>query len=135
MAPLQTALADTTLKNQIDNDEAEFQGHVDSNWKVISVPHGGMSYFPPGRSEWLFKVLPGYLIGHILRAATQFQSTTSHTEPLYLASQFLGSSTVGPYTVHLKRIKSGHTMSNLLADFRQNVGSPSAGAGIDGWDI
>ena len=44
MAPLQAALADTTLKNQIINGEAEFQGHVDSNWRVISVPHGGVSY-------------------------------------------------------------------------------------------
>ncbi len=131
MAPLQVALADTTLKNQIDKDEAEFQGHVDSSWRVISVPHGGVSYFPPGRSESPFEVLPGYLLGHILRAATQFQSATSHKEPLYLASQFLGSSTVDPYTVHLKRIKTGHAMSNLLADFRQNVGSPSAGARID----
>ena len=135
MAPLQTALADTTLKDQINKDEAEFQGHVDSNWRVISVPHGGVSYFRPERSEWSFEVLPGYLLGHILRAATQFQSATSHKEPLYLASQFIGSSTIDPYTIHLKRIKSGHTMSNLLADFRQNVGSLSVGAGIDGWDF
>ena len=82
-----------------------------------------------------FEVFPGYLLGHILRAATQFQSVTSHKEPFYLTSQFLGSSSVDPYTVHLKRIKSGHTMSNLFADFRQNVGSPSAGARIDGCDI
>jgi hypothetical protein len=45
MAPLQVALADTTLKNQIGRDEAEFQGHVDSSWRVISVPHGGVSHF------------------------------------------------------------------------------------------
>ena len=94
-----------------------------------------VNYFPPGRSEWSFEMLLGYLLGHILRAATQFQSATSHKEPLYLASQFLGSSTVDPYTIHMKRIKSGHTMANLLADFRQNVGSPSPGAGIDGCDI
>jgi hypothetical protein len=133
MAPLQTALADTKLRNQINKDEAEFQGHVDASWRVRSIAHGGVSYFRPDRGEWPFEVLPGYLLGHILRAATQFQSATSHKEPLYLASQFMGPSTVDPYTIHLKRIKSGRTMSNLLADFRQNVGSLSAGAGIDGW--
>ena len=135
MAPLQTALADTTLRNQINKDEAEFQGQVDSNWRVISVPHGGVGCLRPDRREWSSEVFPGYLIGHVLRAATKFQSATPHKEPLYLASQFIGSSTVDPYTINLKRIKSGRTMSNLLADFRQNVGSLSAGAIIDRWDL
>ena len=55
MAPLQTALADTTLKNQINDDEAEFQGHVDSSWRVMSVPHGGVSYFVQAVANSLLK--------------------------------------------------------------------------------
>ena len=59
MAPLQTALADTTLKAQINNDEAEFHGHVDSSWRVISVPHGGVNDFVQTVENGLLKRFQG----------------------------------------------------------------------------
>ena len=58
MAPLQTALADTTLKKQINN-EAEFQGHVDSSWRVISVPHGGVNCSVRDAANGLLKWFQG----------------------------------------------------------------------------
>ena len=59
MAPLQTALADTTLKNQTNTDEAEFQGHVDPSWRVISIPHGGVNYSVQDVANGLLKWFQG----------------------------------------------------------------------------
>src|SRR5258708_37660031 len=59
MAPLQTALADTTLKNQTNDDEAEFQGRVDPTWRVISVLRGGVNHSVQHVANGLLKWLQG----------------------------------------------------------------------------
>ncbi|KIM23766.1 hypothetical protein M408DRAFT_332141 [Serendipita vermifera MAFF 305830] len=77
------------------------EGLIDPDWMVAVVPHGG------------------YLVALIIQACNLVQATTKQPEVLYLSTQFIGSSTPGPCTITIQRIKGGKNYSNLVAKLIQ----------------
>lgn len=86
--------------------EAQFEARIDGEWAVLVVPNGG------------------YLLGLLIQASTMFQEGSPLSEPLYLSAQFLGSTSVGPCTIVVNKIKSGKSYVNLTAKLVQKVRSP-----------
>lgn len=91
---------DTT---HVDRDllEAQFEARIDDEWMVLTVPNGG------------------YILGLVIQACTLLQEGSPQPEPLYLSSQFLGSTSVGPCTIIVSRVKSGKSYVNLTAKLVQ----------------
>lgn len=81
--------------------EAQFEARIDGEWAVLVVPNGG------------------YLLGLLIQASTMFQEGSPLSEPLYLSAQFLGSTSVGPCTIVVNKIKSGKSYVNLTAKLVQ----------------
>jgi Thioesterase-like superfamily len=63
----------------------------------------------------------GYLLGMMIDAATQFQSSSTHKDPLHTTVHFLSSVAVGPLEIHVKRLRAGKMLSSLTVDIVQGV--------------
>ncbi|KAJ7601035.1 thioesterase-like superfamily-domain-containing protein [Mycena floridula] len=99
MAPFQEA-ASTKLVS-LSEDLAVFEGLVDAEWTIASVPNGG------------------FIVALILDACIQLQAGTPHTDPLHVTVHYLDASEVIPFQISIRKVKSGRSFVNLEAKFVQ----------------
>lgn len=78
-----------------------YTGDIDKEWLVGSVPNGG------------------YLLALIIEACLQYQSTSTHRDPIHVTAHFLRSSSVEPYEIRVHAVKSGKGFTNLVAKLVQ----------------
>ncbi|CAA7262979.1 unnamed protein product [Cyclocybe aegerita] len=106
MAPLNAAVkvrpidANAGPKDK-DRHNKLYAGNVDPDWTVGSVTNGG------------------YALALVLEACMQFQSTTSHVDPIHITAHFLRATVPSPFTVRVRTVKIGAGFTNLTADFMQ----------------
>ncbi|PVG01688.1 hypothetical protein CPB86DRAFT_834002 [Serendipita vermifera] len=81
--------------------EVVVEGKIDEDWLIGFVPNGG------------------YLLGLVLQACNLVQADTNLVHPIYISSQFLGSSTAGACSIIVRRIKPGKNFTNLTAELCQ----------------
>ncbi|KAK2465713.1 hypothetical protein APHAL10511_002257 [Amanita phalloides] len=78
-----------------------YSGNIDPEWSVAAVPNGG------------------YVLALLVEACVQYQSTTAHKNPLHVTAHFLQASSVIPFEIHVRVIKSGKSFTNLMAELAQ----------------
>ncbi|EAU80644.1 hypothetical protein CC1G_13202 [Coprinopsis cinerea okayama7 len=106
MAPFNQAV---TVHRKGPQDAANFEGRtvdyegiMDPTWNIGNVPCGG------------------YSLALILEACIQHQEKTEHIDPLHISSHFLKPTTSAlPFLVRVRTVKTGKTITNLLADLIQ----------------
>ncbi|KAF9533078.1 thioesterase-like superfamily-domain-containing protein [Crepidotus variabilis] len=105
MAPLSKALV--LAPSILFQDGQDFYGQADKEWGVITATKQNNTY-------------GGYLLALILEACIQFQSSTTHTDPIHLTAHFLRKTLAGPVTVRINRVKAGLALTNITAELLQN---------------
>ncbi|KAF8158188.1 thioesterase-like superfamily-domain-containing protein [Crassisporium funariophilum] len=78
-----------------------YGGVVDPDWSVGSVANGG------------------YVLALILEACIQFQSSTTHLDPIHVTAHYLRPTFIAPFTVCVRPIKTGSGFTNLSAELLQ----------------
>ncbi|KAM0789381.1 hypothetical protein ACM66B_000210 [Microbotryomycetes sp. NB124-2] len=101
MAPLYKARETKQIKT--NGDSANYSASIDLDWSVFRNPHGG------------------YLLAIILDAVSRYQqhSKPFHPDPAHLVCHFLTGAVEGEATVHIKRVRTGKSWTNLYAELRQ----------------
>lgn len=97
MQPTSTLKPIEVDKTMREEGSFTMEANVDEEWSVGVVPNGG------------------YLVALMIRACSIVQRETPHDEPVYLSTQYLGSSTSGPCTITVKRVKRNNDFSNIVA--------------------
>ncbi|KAF8964417.1 thioesterase-like superfamily-domain-containing protein [Flammula alnicola] len=87
--------------NNVSNDSKLYSGIVDPEWTIGSVANGG------------------YVLGLILEACIQYQSSTPHVDPLHVTAYYLRTTFTAPFTVCVRTVKTGSGFTNLTADLVQ----------------
>jgi hypothetical protein len=83
-------------------DATTFEARLDPQWTVIGRPNGG------------------YLLAVLARAAAQTLDDVDHRHPLAASAHFLDSTSVGPATVTVDRLRVGRNVSQARARLEQN---------------
>ncbi|KAF7314704.1 hypothetical protein MKEN_00944300 [Mycena kentingensis (nom. inval.)] len=96
MAPLRTAL--TVASTSIDD---VFTGNVDGDWAGPRAPNGG------------------YVLGLIIQSCVERQASGEQRDPIHVTAHFLQPSTIAPFRVEIRVLKSGRRFTNLLASLVQ----------------
>ena len=65
--------------------------------------------------------LLGYLLGIVIDAVSQFQSRSTHKDPLHVTAHFLRSVSVGVVEIHVRRLRTGQWLTNITAELVQGV--------------
>ncbi|KAJ7601037.1 thioesterase-like superfamily-domain-containing protein [Mycena floridula] len=99
MSPFQDAVSTKLLS--LSQDLAVFEGLVDGEWTIASVPNGG------------------FILALILDACIQLQAGTPHTDPLHVTVHYLDAPEVTPFQISIRKIKCGRSFVNLEARFVQ----------------
>ncbi|KAG9315955.1 thioesterase-like superfamily-domain-containing protein [Chiua virens] len=100
MSPLAQALQ-VSLQSQDRDGTFYYRCELEPSWTVGAVPQGG------------------YSLGVIVEACIRHQSDSSHPDPIHVSAQFLRAAHFGAGQVQVKRLKSGKTFTNLLAELVQ----------------
>ena len=74
----------------------------------------------PSLTECCWDAL-GYSLGVIVEACIQYQSGSSHTDPIYVSANYLRATNPAIGQVRVKLLKSGKTFTNILAELVQQV--------------
>ncbi|KAJ7274121.1 thioesterase-like superfamily-domain-containing protein [Mycena rebaudengoi] len=101
MAPLGRAINVVQDIND-DHNAKVYRGHVDPEWTVGHVPNGG------------------YVLALAIDACIQYQSTTSHRDPIHVTAHFLQATSIAPFEVRVRTLKKGRGFTNVLADLIQH---------------
>ncbi|KAL0960802.1 hypothetical protein HGRIS_005818 [Hohenbuehelia grisea] len=99
MAPLWKAISVQYVRD--DADAKVYQGVVDSDWTIGSVPNGG------------------YVLALILQACIEHQSSTSHRDPIHVTAHYLRTTSKTAFEVRIKALKTGKGFTNLTAELVQ----------------
>jgi hypothetical protein len=106
--------------------EVVVEAKIDEDWLIGFVPNGGKEFSHqfvsnPDWKRYHYGKIIGYLLGLILQVCNLVQAETNLVHPIYMSSQFLGSSTVGLCSIVVRRIKPGKNFTNLTAELCQQV--------------
>jgi hypothetical protein len=63
----------------------------------------------------------GYVLALMIESCMKYQSSTAHPDPIHVSAHYLHSTSIGPFTVHVRKLKQGRGFSNVVADLIQNV--------------
>lgn len=63
----------------------------------------------------------GYVLGLVLEACIQFQSTKAHVDPLHVTAHFVRTTLTTAFDVCIRVVKIGAGFTNLTADLVQDV--------------
>jgi len=58
----------------------------------------------------------------MIGATTQFQSASTHKDPLHVTAHFLRPVSIGPVEIHVRRLRNGKAFTNLTAELVQENG-------------
>ncbi|KAL5506957.1 hypothetical protein ACEPAH_6413 [Sanghuangporus vaninii] len=94
---LHNALEATKVRSE-ESELHIYEGKVSKDWCIGGIPHGG------------------YVIGIILTAAGDLQSSSRHPDPVHLTAHYLQSVDVSECGVRLKIIRRGKSFTNINAD-------------------
>ncbi|KAF8125696.1 thioesterase-like superfamily-domain-containing protein [Boletus edulis] len=100
MAPFAQALQ-VSFQSKSDDDTFHYRCELDPGWVIGAVPQGG------------------YSLGVIVETCIQYQSGSSHPDPIHVSAHFLRATHPGPGQVQVKLLKSGKTFTNILAELVQ----------------
>ncbi|KAI0263996.1 thioesterase-like superfamily-domain-containing protein [Gloeopeniophorella convolvens] len=94
-----------------------------SEVQQVSTSDGGVRVYR-GRADpyWAHALLSGgYLVGIIIRACADYQSSAVHKDPIHISAHFFSAATSNPpdLEVHVKLIRAGKGFSNLSAELIQ----------------
>jgi hypothetical protein len=139
MAPFSRALHVDRVSST-ENDSAVYRGVVDSEWLVVTCVFQNicppafilnwnivypMAVIHPTITAALYPTLTlialGYILGLMVDAVMNFQSTTPHKDPIHVTAHFLRQSAVEPFEIHLRVLRSGKIFTNIIAEFIQKV--------------
>ncbi|KNZ73200.1 hypothetical protein J132_00589 [Termitomyces sp. J132] len=100
MAPLLQA-----VNIKLSSPKAEYTsyaGEIDPDWLVSrSVPNGG------------------YILALLVNACIQYQSTSSHRDPIHVTAHYLTTSVPSHFEIRVRIVKTGHTFTNLTTELYQ----------------
>ncbi|KAF7299793.1 hypothetical protein HMN09_00985300 [Mycena chlorophos] len=101
MAPLHKALSThfATRDGQVDI----YEGTVDDEWLIRKIPNGG------------------YVLGLVVQACVERQASTAHPDPIHVTSHFLQATSVAPFQVHIRVLKTSRQFTNLIANLVQDA--------------
>lgn len=88
---------------------------------MVSVPNGGKLLASPLHPNLRNDYLTGYVLGLMLQACIEHQSSTKHLDPIHVTAHFMRSAVVGEFEVHIRVLKSGRGFTNLSVQFMQQV--------------
>ncbi|EIN09020.1 hypothetical protein PUNSTDRAFT_134193 [Punctularia strigosozonata HHB-11173 SS5] len=61
----------------------------------------------------------GYVLALLLEACLRYQAGTPHPDVVHLSAHFLRGTSLAPFTVRVRTLRTGKTFANVLADFVQ----------------
>ncbi|KAK1236047.1 hypothetical protein PQX77_000726 [Marasmius sp. AFHP31] len=102
MAPFYDAVKVFHERKSEDGGYDVYAGDIDGEWCIGSVPQGG------------------YVFGLIIEACLQHQAQTRHRDPIHATAHFLRATSVAPFKVHIRKLREGKGLTNLVADLVQD---------------
>ncbi|KXN88086.1 hypothetical protein AN958_07545 [Leucoagaricus sp. SymC.cos] len=107
MAPYSKSVQVEPSSETFGDNGRVYRGSVDLEWMI-------------GRNSCT--IASGYILGLLVEAAMQYQSTTTQKDPIHVTAHYLRPSTPGAFEIHVRVIKSGRDFTNLAADlFQKNT--------------
>ncbi|KAL5528088.1 hypothetical protein ACEPAF_7224 [Sanghuangporus sanghuang] len=97
---LHNALQATKVRSE-ESELHIYKGKVSKDWCIGGIPHGG------------------YVVGIVLTAAGDLQSSSPHPDPVHLTAHYLQSVEVSECEVRLKIIRRGKNFTNIDTDLIQ----------------
>ncbi|THH16529.1 hypothetical protein EW146_g4124 [Bondarzewia mesenterica] len=101
MAPFNEAIMVREVMTREDGSKV-YRGEHKGTFTAIRVPHGG------------------YVMALLIEACLQYQSSSSHPDPVHTAAHYLRATSVGSFKVHVRTIRTGKGLANILADLIQD---------------